>query len=452
MLLINPVHSWWWTTPNLGIAYLAATLEEEGEEIKVIDCQVTKNYKQRIIEAIRFHSLVGISINIGTISSGLEIAKLIRTKSPKTKIVMGGAHPTAIYDKLIPLYADIVVLGEGEDTIVELARFGDLSTINGIAYWNDSLKVNPSRPLITDLDRLKYPAWHLFDIKRYNFGSVQMPFAFIMTSRGCPFQCIYCTKFVHGSELRLRSLNNIVGEIDYLVNRFKIKEIHIADDNFTFYPERVKQLCNLIINRKYRNLRFALTSGIRADFADPEMIELLAQAGVYSIYVGVDSSVQEFQEKLGRKLELKMVRETVKNIKKFGMQVSLFFMIGLPFETLDTMRKTIELAKILPVDQALFSIAIPFPGTEFYNIVREKGEFLQDLVMSSVNYSIGKAVYEMEGLKAKDVEKMYRTAHREFYFRPVQIWRGVTRKIRSPISFLRLLKYWCWLLFKGGQI
>lgn len=433
-----------------GVAYLAAVLENIGVEVEIIDCRIQRNFKQKVIERIKHYSVICISVNVATVSSALDIASLIRNESDKAKIIMGGPHPSVLYGKLIPKYADIVVIGEGEATIVELFQSDSLSKVNGIAYWDEGIKVTPPRMFNDNLDTLPYPAWHLFDLKKYNFGgNVRSIYVPLITSRGCPLQCIYCTKLVHGLKIRLRSIDNIMGEIDYLKNRFDVKEIQIVDDNFTFYPERVKELCNKIIERGYKNIRFALNNGIRADICDPEMFRLLKEIGCYDLRIAVESASQEIQDKLGKKLDLSTVRKTVEEVKKTGMNVGLYFMLGLPYDTKESMQETINFSKSLPVEQAFFFVAIPFPGTKFYDIVEKDGKFLRDLTYNSVSYS-GKAVYELGQLKAKDVENFYKKSHREFYLRPRQIFRNIRKvKITSLRGFFQSIVFYLRRMFSS---
>jgi radical SAM superfamily enzyme YgiQ (UPF0313 family) len=451
MLLISACYSNWWIGPPGGLGWIASSLERIGLKPKLIDCQITPRYKQFILEALKEYPTVGITTTAGTISSSLEIATLIRQNSPTTKIIMGGPHPTAVYERLIPRYADIVVLGEGEDTITELMQQEDLSKIKGIAYWDGSLKVNERRPLIEDLDRLGFPAWHLYDLRRYRFATTHLPFAMITTSRGCHYDCIYCTKHVHGYKIRLRSLENVLDEIDYLVNKHSVREIRIMDDNVAFYCERVKKLCELIIGRRYKNLRFVISNGLRADNGDFEMFKLLAQAGFYLVAIGIDSASQQILDAAERKLKLESARKTIEMARKAGIRVRVPFIIGFPFDTEQTIEETISFAKSLPIDNVSFNIAIPFPGTKFYKIVQEKGKFLYDLTMNSAVFD-GKAVYEMEHLKARDMDRMNCRAYREFYLRPSQIWRAINLNIESLKMLLGLLRYGLGIIFQGGQI
>jgi len=439
MLLINPSSKFksWYAYPNLGTAYLASSLKKAGEEVAILDCQCQINPRQYLADTIKRHTTVGITVNVANINSALKIANLIRSTHPEKKIIMGGPLATAIPDQLLPRYADIVVLGEGEDTIVDIVTRSDPSEIKGIAYWDGGIRTNPPRSLIDDLDRLPYPAWHLVDIA-CNKCPAPRKMATMMTSRGCPFNCINCTKLVHGYRYRERSIPNIIGEIGYLVEQFGIEEIQFWDDLFTYKPERVKDLCRAIIKQKYKNLRFSLPGGIRADINDREMFKLMREAGFYMVIVAVESGVQKIIDSLNKQLDLDKVKPTINTLKELGFWVGAFFMMGTPYDNPETMRRTIDFAKRLKIHHANFFITVPFPGTKLYDLIEEKGRFCQDMRLHSWNYDGGKAIYEFGQLKAADVNIFFKKAYREFYFRPSQIWRIMAILLRHPaiLSFI----------------
>jgi len=450
MLLINPYSEFerWFTYPYLGTAYLASCLEEAGEEVEILDFQGQQEYRRDLSEALMHHETAGITVNVANVSSALDIANLIRSTHPEKKIIMGGPLATAIPDQLLPRYADIVVLGEGEDTIVDIVTRSDPSEIKGIAYWDGGIRTNPPRSLIDDLDRIPYPAWHLVDLSRRK-RQVYRRMATMITSRGCPFNCINCTKLVHGYRYRERSIPNIIGEIDYLVEQFGIKEIHFWDDLFTYKPERVKDLCRAIIKQKYKNLRFSLPGGIRADINDREMFKLMREAGFYMVIVAVESGVQRIVDSLNKRLDLNKVKPTIDTLKKLGFRVGAFFMLGTPYDNAETMRKTIDFAKELKVHHVFFFITIPFPGTILYDLVKEKGRFLQDMRIHSRSYDEGQAVYEFGELKATDVNRIFKRSYREFYIRPSQIWRTTTKLLQDPFGLLYMIQQG-WRLLSGG--
>jgi len=404
--------------PSNGLLYIAAVLEKEGCQVKVVDCYADRDYKRKITESLSEYPLVGITANIATIHHAVDIVRFIREKSPKTRIVMGGPHPTSIYEHLIPKYADIVVLGEGEYTIREIVKNIDLSKIEGIAYYDNGLKVNKRRALIENLDELPHPALQHINLKFYRTGKFfKTTRAVISTSRGCPYRCFHCTKTVHGYKIRLRSVGNVIEELDCLVNKFGVKVVEIMDDNFTFYPERIKELCRQIIkNGIHKKISFYLLNGIRGDIYDEEMFSLMRRANFLGVVVGIETGSPELQEKIGHKLDLELAKKTIAKLRESGIRVSLFCIIGFPFDTKETMLQTIDFAKKSTPGATYFFMATPFPGTEMYDLIKKKGRFLQNPIWGTEGYFSNKPRFEMEGLKWQDVKKMYYRAYFSYYF------------------------------------
>jgi radical SAM superfamily enzyme YgiQ (UPF0313 family) len=440
VLLVNPIYMDRVLMSQLplsvGLIYIGTVLKHNGIDVKIVDYFRDNTEISRYLQE---YQVVGITATIGTIGEAIRLAKLIREKFPHIIIIFGGPHPTAIYHKLIPRYADIVILGEGEETIIDIFRKSDLSDIKGVAYWDDGIKINKPRPLIYDLDSIPYPDWDLLGDQKHKFFNKKRMVVPLISSRGCPFNCIFCTKFIHGSAIRLRSVDNVLGEIEYLYKKFKIKEIHIVDDNFSFYPERVKAICQEIIKLSYKDLRFSLVNSIRADIGDEEMFKLMSKAGFYYTGFGIESGSQEILYKIGKQLDLKRVYKSIMMARKYNIEVGVTFMIGLPFDTLETIQETIDFAKSLYADHVFFWVATPFPGTEFYHLVEREGKFLYDASFMSHAYTKNRAIYEMPTLKARDVEKMVKKAYQEVYLRPSQLWRQIHRKIKHPKQIWYLL-------------
>ena len=248
------------------------------------------------------HKYVGISTNIVKISNAIKISEFIRKHNSKIKIIMGGPYAAVEYRKLLPQYADIVVHGEGEFTLLDIVNSqGKFKDIKGISYWDGGKVVTTaSRPNIDDLDSIPFPSWHLFDLKKYPTVAKKWPVVPIITSRGCPFKCINCTHVIHGYKYRPRSPENVVDEIEYMVKHFKIKEFQVWDDNFTLDIERTKRICELIIQRKIK-VALAAPNGIRADIGDQSFFELMKKAGFYMVSLAVESGDQENVNKIRQK-------------------------------------------------------------------------------------------------------------------------------------------------------
>lgn len=452
MILIVPASKFWFSYPHLGIGYIASSLEKTGEKVRILDMQCENDYASVLKKEFFFHDTVGLTVNAANVDSALEVAGFIRRYFPDKKIIMGGPLATVAYQHYIPRYADIVVLGEGERAITEIARNKDLSKVNGIAYWDGkAIGVTAARPFIDDLDSLPYPSWHLVDLKRYNCP-VPRRTAIMITSRGCPYDCINCTKKIHGYRLRERSIDNVIGEIDFLVNERGVQEIHFWDDLFTHNPERVKEMCRRIIRKGYQRLRFAIPAGIRADVYDREMFVLMRRAGFYAVIVAVESGSQKVIDGLGKRLDVRKVPVIVDTLRELGFKIGAFFMLGTPHDNRETMQETLNFAKKLKIHHVFFFITIPFPGTKLYAMVEQNGRFLQDMRACGCVYDAGKAVFEMGELTAKDVEDIFKRAYREFYFRPAQLCRSVLKAMEDPGSLVHMVRQGLRILYKGRRI
>jgi len=254
--------------------------------------------------------------------------------------------------------------------------------------------------------------------------------------------------------MRFRSIENVMEEIDYLVNKFGIKHISIWDDNFTIRPSRVKTLCEAIIKKGYKHLKFTLPNGVRGDIGDLEMFKLMAKAGIYSIAIAVESGNQEVNRKLGKRLNLSKVSNTAEMAHKAGIFITLYFMLGLPFETLDNMKETIRFAKKLKADAVQFFITTPFPGTPLFEIVKNNAKFLVDSAEGFPAYHTGKAIFETKNWTGKDLEKIFKQAWREFYFRVPFIIRSF-RRLKYPLFLINMftegIRYLIYLGKRGGK-
>jgi anaerobic magnesium-protoporphyrin IX monomethyl ester cyclase len=247
-----------------------------------------------------------------------------------------------------------------------------------------------------------------------------------------------------------------LAEVDYLVERFKVKEINLFDDGFGLDVGRIKQFCAKVIERRYKDLIFSIPNGIRADVGDYEMFKLMERAGFHLISLGIDSGSQQVLNKINRDLSLERANETLDMINKTKIKVKLHFMIGLPFDTAETIKQTIDLAKsMLTQNHCVFTtsflLALPLPETKFYQIVEKEGRFLCDLALNSTNVYKG-PVYEIGNLKSSDIGRMFAKANREIAIMPSFIWRNIKMGHKSLRFIPSAIKYLWDKLFYGGRI
>ncbi len=363
--------------PSLSLGYLAGMLDKHQIPFIVIDAAAENLNHASIIEKIRRFkpTYVGITTNVALEYAAIAHAYFIKKALPSIKILFGGPLATAKFKVLIKKgHADIVVLGEGEETIVDLARidpddFGSLRKIQGISFNTPNGIVSTERrPLIQDLDALPFPKWDAFPKKGYQKSARAFPIYPLMTSRGCPYDCKNCTKIIHGYQIRYRSIENILAELDYL-KKLGAKEIAIEDDMFNLDLSRIKHLQLEIIKRKY-NFKFQLSNGIRADKIDNNLSHLLYAAGVYRAAISIESGSQKVLEFLNKKLDLKVLPPAIKSLKESGIKVSGYFIIGLPVETYQSLIHTVDFANNLDLDIVVFLNLLVFPSTRLSDYVR----------------------------------------------------------------------------------
>jgi radical SAM superfamily enzyme YgiQ (UPF0313 family) len=440
ILLINPAISnvYGGLPPSvqipLGLAYIAAVIEKEGYPVEIVDVEAEGITPQKLLEKIFDFkpSIVGFTCTTPTFKSAIETATLIKKKFPGIKTIFGGIHPTvALYETIQSEIVDFVVKGEGEITAVELlsAIKGTIpfSKVKGISYkYNGNIVINSDRDLIENLDELPFPARHLFMKQSYTYPDSLSKNTFPMiTSRGCPGRCTFCnTCNIFGHHFRARSSKNVVDEIEFLINTFNAREIHIWDDNFVTIKKRIFEIRDLLKKRNIK-VRFAFPNGLRADFLSYEILTVLKDMGTYSIAIGVESGNQGVLDRAKKGIKLDKIRDSFRYAKEIGLETWAFFMFGLPGETCKSVSESIKFAAELDPDVAKFHILKPYPGTEVYEELKGHG------LITSFDYSNfgihAPPVHKLPGLDDKYLLEMQKYAYRKFYLRPKKIIQQVTR-------------------------
>jgi radical SAM superfamily enzyme YgiQ (UPF0313 family) len=286
---------------------------------------------------------------------------------------------------------------------------------------NGKLIQNEKEKLIKNLDNLPFPAYHLLPkLKFYESRSRKTPVAPILTSRGCPYQCVYCNKSVFGSRFRKRSAENIITEIELLIKKFGVKQIDILDDNFTLDIAHAEQILDMIIGRKL-GIYITFPNGLRADRLTRRIVRKMKQAGVYKVGIGIETGDTKIMKNIKKGLDLGKVVQAIRWLRKERITVFGFFMLGLPGETPKTMQKTIDFAIMANPHIANFAITVPMPNTELYEMIKNSGRFVKEEKIEKGYYTIDGGYYELDNLRSKDVLQYQRKAYLNFYFRPKKI-------------------------------
>ncbi|TAN42080.1 MAG: B12-binding domain-containing radical SAM protein [Nitrospirae bacterium] len=426
--------------PPIGLGYIAAVLERDGFNCMIIDANLLRLNNAEIIDRVPEKTpLIGIYLNSFLYDTVKDLTSVLSKKFKDTTIILGGPLPTAEPEMILrEMDCNGIVRGEGEYAVLGIMRnikkalFPFYGEISGAVYYdsNSGAIVRNSVIRIVDLDALPFPAYHLLPhFKFYKIRRRKSPSAPIISSRGCAYGCIFCSKDIFEKKISFRSSGNILAEVDYLVKHYGIRQLDIMDDNFAFNKARMIEILDGIIEKKY-DIAINIQSGIRTELVDEPLLDKMKKAGVYKLAFGIESADKDVLMTCHKQINLDKVKEVVTLAKKKGFLVYGFFIIGLPGETDESFERTLEYAKKLDLDIANFCMAVPFVGTELYRMVNEKGRFLIDTERNiSSGFYDGKVFYEYEGAKAADILVRYKKAYSEFYTLRKKI--GLLFKIRS---------------------
>jgi len=350
------------------------------------------------------------------------LARVARETAPHARLLLGGVHAQVDTEAaFLDSPFDIVVMGEGEQTLRDLLAGRKPSDVPGVAYRRGKrfIRTNP-RELIDNLDALNFPAYELFDLERYNgrqwlWRSERIAMA--ESSRGCPFDCSFCSsRLVFGRRWRAKSAERVVSEIIHFLD-MGFQEIHFQDDGFSTDLDRAKRICELILTSG-RRFPWELYNGIRVDRADEEFLELAARAGCYRIRFGVESGDQAVLDAVGKGTRLDQVRRAFSLARKYEIETIALFMFGLPGETVASMEATNRLACELPCDFARASITIPTPGSRLYEQWNDEHRIVSGNWDDFHFHFVGRLLFRHPTLSETEIVSAYRRFYRRFYFRP----------------------------------
>lgn len=387
MTTAPPKNSPWSTPmrlPPLGLSFVAASLEKAGFKVKVLDNYLLKKSSTELQEIVKKlkPTIVGITCSSASYPVCIESAKAIKEVVPQCKIVVGGWHPSYVPESMLEHpEIDYVVIGEGEQAMVELAtcitqNLGDkkTSTIPGLAYRKNQKIIKNKQNFISNLDEIPFLARHLLPIDLYErdipFLNVK-PVDTMNIVRGCPFKCAFCeTRRLWGPGCRSFSPNRVLNEIEYMYDKFGTRGVYFLGDNFTINKRRTVELCNQI---KKSKMDIQWVCDTRADMLSRDLIRTMKDAGCKTIWFGVESGSSRILKKINKGITIEQNLHSFKLCKKEGIQTACSFMIGIPGETLKDIEKSYKFAKKLNPDWCQFNIYIAYPGSSLYDEVMDKG-------------------------------------------------------------------------------
>lgn len=405
---INPL-------PPLGLGYLGSVLENNNIEVKIVDCLLegwhnrSKMTEDIIRIGLSFEQIEDIIRSYGPDIVGVnnlftkqrenahKIYAIAKKIDENIITIAGGAHPTAMPEMVLSdQKLDYVVLGEGEESIIELIRTvenkSDFSVLDGIGYReNGNIRILPKTKFIENLDSIPFPARHLLNMEKY-FGLKASHgerrherFSPIITSRGCAAKCTFCTAYkVWGRQFRTRSPENVIAEMRHIKEKYGIEEIMFEDDNVTLNPKRAEIIFDKMIEENI-DIKWDTPNGVAAWTLSENLIYKMKKSGCYQINFALESGNQYVLDNIIKKpLNLEKVKPLVKYAKKIGLDASIFLVIGMPGETEKQMWDSFHMAADLDIYRPHISVATPYPGSELYEMCKDKGYLKDDFSLDDL--------------------------------------------------------------------
>ena len=422
--------------PPLGIALLSAILEEEGHNVRIIDCIAESINPDEINDHIHEkYDIVGITAFTNQAPSAYKLAKNIKHKFKDSIIILGGIHATILPEEVIGNpYIDICVRSEGEETVKEIVSGLKLDKIKGISYKNEHGENihNSDRKYISNIDAYPLPAYHLLPMRKYhsNLGlAIREPSIGILVSRGCPNNCEYCYPHALGRKVRMKSSIKIMEEIILLKEKYGIREIDFYDDTFTVFQNKIVEICNLLIENKIDIVWSCCT---RADYITENLLTQMKKAGCHNIQIGVESGSSKVRNAIGKNINVDYHKVFTK-AKKAGIQVRATYMIGNYIETRNDILETIDFSKRINSELAIFNITTPYPGTLLYKRLEKEGRIKTN---DWEKYDFYNVVFRHPNLSEDEIQELYKRAIITYYFRIIVMIRVLKKVIKPSIAKL----------------
>ena len=433
--------------PPIGLASMAAYLEQRGMAVEIIDCYAHPDSDRLIASRLLAEqpAFIGFSCTTSSFLDGIRIAELARKALPGIQTVFGGPHVSALKAKLFADYPamDYAVIGEGEETLYQLMRNGGEAPgeVKGIIYRDAKIGEvvftgYPEKAL--ELDDLPFPAYEKlagypksYMLPIFNYPKV--PNASCISSRGCPYACSYCDRSVFRRSFRFNSAEYLYAHLKHLREKFGVRHINFYDDQFTFNKKRVEDFTEMILEKP---LGMTFNCAVRAEHIDEALVRRMKQAGCWMMSLGIETGDEELLAQHRQNPNLDFLAEKIRMIKREGVRTKGLLMLGLPGETEESVQRSMNYVFSLPIDDFNLAKFTPFPGSPIYEHIHELGEFEEKWEkMDCMNF-----VFVTKGMTKDRLEVLFQDFYRNHFKRPKVLWGYVTMLWRSPNSWLRFLK------------
>ncbi len=419
--------------PSLPLLGLASWVRQHGHHVGLIDLHARNLLTPDAAPMVREFDPDIVALTAKTLGwpAVIEIAQMVRAAAPRALIVVGGPHLTLYAEESLTWDCfDVAVVGDGEETFLEIcervASGSEVDDVVGTVVRRPDGEIvrNPPRPLPRDIDRYPMSAWDLVDLNDYHCLTLLRPFATMVTTRGCPWHCGYCSQ-VYSERVRFRSPELVVDEMEHLQERYGVREIVMFDETFTIGKRRMRRFAEEVLRRGL-SVKFNIRA--RVDTVDREVLRLLKRAGLRSIHMGVEAGTDRLLKIMNKEITREQTRRAFRIAREEGIDTRGYFMIGYYDCTPQDIEETINFAASLGLDWASFSVATALPGTDLYRVAKERGYVSGDFWRQ---YTIdgGGAIpqLETETFTAEELRAWRTRAYLRFYLRPDLIRRKLSK-------------------------
>ena len=414
------------------LAYLAAVLEENGIDVDILDCTALgygwKEY-EKVLEKTS-PDIVGVSGITPFLSAAVEAVRIAKKVDPDVVTVVGGTHFTLNARRSLMDYPEIdyVVLGEGEITLLELVRALergiDPSRVKGLAFRSrNRVRITQERPLIEDLDTLPMPAYHKLPMDKYRFVVWGSEICVTTSSRGCPFHCRFCTEQrIWRNRWRGRSASKLVDEMELLNEKYGVKVIWFGDDCFNLNRKRNEKFLDELEQRAL-NMKWFIETRVDTLLRDADLVPRMAKLGLFYVFLGAESSSEDDLGYLNKDIKLEETKKAVALLRKNDVISHTNFIVGLPYDTKQSIRRTIDFARSLDPNVAVFTPLTPFPGTDLYDELVKLGLLIEP---DFSNFDFMTPVARTNSLSRTQLQKEIVKGYVRFYAQPTKIIRELS--------------------------
>lgn len=431
--------------PPLGLAGLAAYLQKNAVESAIVDCYAHPDSDNLITDYLKSErpAFIGLSCTTSGFLDGVRIARLAKKISPGIKTIFGGVHVSAMKEKALADFPelDFAVVGEGEQTLLELMRNfdDDPGKIEGIVFrtQNEEVVFSGYRKNHAVLDELPFPAYEKLPgypeaYKLPIFNYPRTPNTSCISSRGCPYACSYCDRSVFRRSFRYNSAGYLFEHLTYLKDRFDIRHINFYDDQFTFNRPRIELFCRMMIDNP---LNMTFNCAVRAEHIDLDLLKLMKAAGCWMISLGIETGDPDLLANHRQNADLDMLAEKIRLIKRVGIRTKGLLMMGLPGETERSIQRSMDYVFSLPIDDFNLSKFTPFPGAPIYENIHRLGEFIEDWEkLDCMRFQ-----FVTNGMSRELLDKLFIKYYKTHYMRPKVLLGYLSMLWKSPDSWLRFI-------------